>query len=176
MDNQDGALGRLTKEEIRDLLAKGWLTHDGMWFVHAAAELGVEGANSLNRSAIRSMAEIEVRRLVEGLGVDPEGLETANEVGGFIADGLAVLAPGSVTSRIRVTVPGPHIVRVEWDDGECFAYKGMKRAGLLNGYECGVIYRIECWLEALGIRHRVDPPPGRCQMRTNGGCATEIHL
>jgi len=52
----------------------------------------------------------------------------------------------------------------------------MKRAGLLDGYECGVVYRIECWLEALGIRHQVVPPVGPCQMRADGVCSSEIHL
>ena len=31
-------LAKVDKEELRDLLGKGWLTHDGMWFVHAAAD------------------------------------------------------------------------------------------------------------------------------------------
>ena len=152
-------LGRLTKHAVRDLLGKGWLTHDGMWFVHASAEVGIEGANALNRAAIRGMAEIEVRRLVEALEV-----------------GLGVLLPGSVSSRISVSAPSTAILRAEWEDGECFAYKGMRRAGLLDGYRCGVLYRIECWLEALGIGHEADPAVGRCQMRVDGSCVTEFHL
>lgn len=169
-------LGRLSKEAIRDLLGKGWLTHDGMWFIHAAAALGVDQANELNRAAIRSMSEIEVRRLIEALEVDPAGLTTSGDICRFLTDGLALLLPDSVSSRIRVSVAAPATVRVEWEDGECFAYKGMKRAGLLDGYECGVLYRIVCWLEALGVRHEPDPPVGHCQMRGRGSCTSEIRL
>ena len=39
------ALYRIDKKEIRDLLGKGWLTHDGMWFYNTYQELGVEKAN-----------------------------------------------------------------------------------------------------------------------------------
>ena len=35
----------IRKEEIRDLLGKGWLTHDGAWFAAVAQELGIEQAN-----------------------------------------------------------------------------------------------------------------------------------
>ena len=171
-----GALRHLTKGQIRDLLGKGWLTHDGMWFVNAAATLGIDQANALNWAAIRSMSEMEVRRLVETLGVDPGGLMTADDVCRLLTDGLALLLPDSVSSRMRVSAPDSATVRLKWDDRECFAYKGMKRAGMLDGYVCGVIYRIECWLEALNIGHEVDPPTGRCRMRLNGACVTEIHL
>ncbi len=176
MRDEGDPLDLLTKHEIRDLLGKGWLTHDGMWFLHAAAELGVDRANALNRAAIRGMSEIEVRRLVGALEVDLDGLTTSDQVRRLITNGLALLLPDSVSSRIRVSAPDPAIVRLEWDDGECFAYKGMRRAGLLDGYECGVVYRIECWLEALGIRHEVDPAVGRCQMRVGASCVSEIHL
>jgi len=176
MRDERDPLGRLSKHEIRDLLGKGWLTHDGMWFIHAAAELGIERANELNRAAIRSMSGIEVRRLVEALDLDPSGLTTCASVCRLLTSGLTVLLPDSVFNRIRVSAPDPTTIRLEWDDGECFAYKGMKRAGLLDGYECGVVYRIECWLEALGIRHQVVPPVGPCQMRADGVCSSEIHL
>jgi hypothetical protein len=176
MASEGHPLERLSKEEIRDLLGKGWLTHDGMWFISAAAELGVDQANQLNRAAISGMAEIEVRRLLETLDVDRAGLTSSEDVCRFLTDGLAVLLPDSVASRIRLSAPDKATVRVGWEDGECFAYKGMRRAGLLDGYECGVVFRIECWLKALGIRHEVDPAAGRCQMRVDGSCSSDIRV
>jgi hypothetical protein len=87
-----------------------------------------------------------------------------------------VLLPESVSSRIVVSAPDPATIRLEWEASECFAYKGMRRAGLLDGYECGVVYRIQCWMEALGTRHDIDPPVGRCRMTPDAGCVTEIRL
>ncbi|MBU1227273.1 MAG: hypothetical protein KJ698_08700, partial [Actinobacteria bacterium] len=127
MSTRAGPLDRMAKDQIRDLLAKGWLTHDGMWFVHVAAELGIERANALNRAAIRSMSEIEVGRLLDALGVDAAALTTSDQVCSLLADGLAVVLPDSISSRISLSAPDPTAIRIEWDEGECFAYRGMRR-------------------------------------------------
>ena len=176
MGRDGDPLDRLSKQEIRDLLGKGWLTHDGMWFVHTAAELGMDRANVLNRASIRGMSEIEIRRLVAALATDTNALTSSDDLCLLLTEGLAVLLPESVSSLITVSAPDSSTVCVEWDDGEYFAYKGMRRAGLLDGYECGVVYRIECWLEALDIPHDVDPPTGLCRMAVDGRCVTRIHL
>jgi len=47
--------------ELKDLLIKNWMTHDGMWFYHCLQELGIEQTNRLNKAAIKSLAEIEIK-------------------------------------------------------------------------------------------------------------------
>ena len=42
-------LDEIEKTEIRNLLGKGWLTHDGMWFYNICQEFGIEKANELNK-------------------------------------------------------------------------------------------------------------------------------
>ena len=64
----------------------------------------------------------------------------------------------------------------EWESGECFAFKGMKRIGIIDGYQCGVMYRIECWLEALGIKYSIDPRIDKCIMHETGACLGEIKV
>jgi hypothetical protein len=48
--------------ELKDLLIRNWMTHDGMWFYHCLRELGIEQTNRLNKAAIKSPAEIEIKR------------------------------------------------------------------------------------------------------------------
>ena len=60
---------QLANKEIAELLGKCWMTHDGMWFYHCFNELGIERANKLNKSAIRSLAPIEIARFREALGL-----------------------------------------------------------------------------------------------------------
>ncbi|MFX1387743.1 MAG: hypothetical protein ACFE9M_11050 [Promethearchaeota archaeon] len=36
----------------------------------------------------------------------------------------------------------------------------------MNQYECGVIYRVSCWLDALGINHTVEPVIDRCLLNS----------
>ena len=166
---------QLDRAEVRDLLAKGWLTHDGMWFDAAARSLGVEAANDLNLAAIRAMAPFEVSRLGEALQEDPTAMVDAAAVARFVAAGIRLVTPESVSSHLRVWA-GERSLHWEWDEGECFAFKGMQRFRWLDGYRCGVIYRIECWLEALGVRPRGAPVVEQCVMRSSGRCAGGLDL
>lgn len=174
IDDRDPAEG-LDRAEVRDLLAKGWLTHDGMWFDVAARLQGIEAANDLNRAAIRAMVPLEVSRLCEALQAGPAAMVDADAVARFVAAGIRLVTPESVSGHLRVWA-GERSLQWEWDEGECFAYKGMKRFGWLDGYRCGVIYRIECWLEALGVRSRGAPVLEQCVMRSSGNCAGGLEL
>jgi len=64
-----GVLDKIEKKDIRDLLGKGWLTHDGLWFYHTCQELGIERTNALNQAAIKSLAPIEIERAKRILGM-----------------------------------------------------------------------------------------------------------
>ena len=57
-----------------------------------------------------------------------------------------------------------------------FAYKGMKKIGIIDGYNCGVMYRIECWLEAMGIPFSVNPKISKCMMHEKGACSGNIRV
>jgi len=168
-------LAGLSRGQIRDLAAKGWLTHDGMWYDQTARALGVERANELNRAAIRAMAPFEVSRLGEALGVQPAGLRDPAAVARFVAQGIRLVTPASVGGRLHVRA-GEGTLHWEWEPGECFAYKGMQRFGYLDGYVCGVIYRVECWLDALGVRSLGEGAIGLCLMHRTGQCAGELAL
>jgi hypothetical protein len=52
----------------------------------------------------------------------------------------------------------------------------MKQIGAIDGYRCGVMYRIECWLEALGIEFSMHPRIDRCLMQERGACEGEIRV
>lgn len=58
----------ISQKETIDLLNKCWMTHDGMWFLHSFKEFGIEAANNLNKSAIKSLSAIEIERLKTTLG------------------------------------------------------------------------------------------------------------
>ena len=68
------------------------------------------------------------------------------------------------------------MLRWKWEDLQCFAYKGMKQAGVIDGYSCGVMYRIECWLDSLGVRYSIQPAIKGCLMHEKGSCEGEIQV
>ena len=170
------ALNKIEKGDLRDLLGKGWLTHDGMWFYRAYRELGIEKANTLNKAAIRSLAPIEVRRTRKALGIDKNTIDTVNELENFMLEALELILPSSVNDRIQFTATSGSILHWEWKSGECFAYKGMKQIGIIDGYRCGVMYRIECWLESLGIKYAMNPKIDKCLMHEKGSCCGDIEI
>jgi hypothetical protein len=72
--------------------------------------------------------------------------------------------------------PGDNILKWKFDEGNCFAFKGMSRFGVIDRYECGVIFRVQCWLDELGIGYKVNPEIERCLMLSDGKCSGSIHL
>jgi hypothetical protein len=171
-----GVLDKIEKAQIRDLLGKGWLTHDGMWFLHALQELGIERANALNRAAIKSLAPIEIDRAKQVLGIGKESPVAFDKLLDFMLATLELTLPDSVFSKMRFGSPSENLIRWGWENGQCFAYKGMKQIGAIDGYCCGVIYRIECWLDALKIKFSIRPGIDGCLMHESGKCEGEIHV
>ena len=169
-------LDKIEKREIRDLLGKGWLTHDGMWFYHTYQELGIEKANVLNKAAIRSLAPIEIKRVKKVLGIGGEKIGNFEELKDFMVEALEMVLPNSVFEKFRFRTSSKDFLHWEWESGECFAFKGMKQIGIIDDYRCGVMYRIECWLEALGIKYSIDPKIDKCMMHEKGACLGDIRV
>jgi hypothetical protein len=164
-------LDEVDREELKDFLGKGWLTHDGAWFYHACLECGMDKANALNRESIRTLSAIEMARAKKVMQASEGELATFNGLRDFLFESLRLILPTSVLSRASFTSPAANILRWEWEDGQCFAYKGMKQIGVIDDYVCGVIYRIECWLEHLGIPYVVEPKIEKCIMHERGSCS-----
>jgi hypothetical protein len=67
------------------------------------------------------------------------------------------------------SMPARNRMHSEWG-GSCFAYEGVKALGVIDRYECGIMLRIETWLDALGIKYEVEPKVTGCMMHTDGRC------
>jgi hypothetical protein len=171
-----GVLDRIEKTDIRNLLGKGWLTHDGMWFYHTCQELGIERANVLNKAAIKSLAPIEIGRAKRVLGIDKKKFDTFEEFIDFMLAALELTLPDSVFNKGHFSSPSRDLIHWYWENGQCFAYKGMKQIGVIDRYHCGVMYRIECWLEALEIKYSMRPKIEGCLMHEKGVCEGEIQV
>jgi len=169
-------LDSVDKSELRDMLGKNWLTHDGMWFYHASRAFGVDHANTLNRAAIRSLAPIEINRVKNILGVGEGRFEDFESLRDFLSNAFELTLPGSVFEKFRFGESSKNTLHWEWEEGECFAFKGMTQIGIVDDYRCGVIYRIECWLDALGVEFSIDPKIEGCIMHTAGACSGDIRV
>ncbi|MBP1711399.1 MAG: hypothetical protein H6Q49_1601 [Deltaproteobacteria bacterium] len=168
------SLSEITKEELIGLENRCWMTHDGMWFFSCLSNFGIEQANKLNKSAIKGLAPFEIDRTKKTIGYQKEKMESFQEFKDYFTMAKILFIPPFMNATM--SFPEENVLHWEFAPGQCFAYKGMKRIGAIDQYECGVIYRIECWLDCLGIKHKIVPKIDKCLMHTTRKCSGEIEL
>ena len=144
-----------------------------MWFFHCLQAYGIEKTNKINKSAIKSLASIEIARVKKTLDCE-EPDKNFDEFKSFFREVSKLMIPNFM--KVAFTYPKKDIMAWEFIQGKCFAYTGIKRIGAIENYECGVLYRIKCWLDELGIKHRFTPEIGKCHMHSGGKCSGEIQL
>ena len=166
-------VNNISQKETIDLLNKCWMTHDGMWFLHCLLEFGIEATNRINKSAIKSLSSIEIKRIKNTLRFDKD-IENFDDFRLFFKKVSQFMIPDFM--NVTFSYPEENKMAWEFDQGKCFAYAGIKRLGVIDTYECGVLYRIKCWLEELGIKHRFNPAIDRCLMHHRGYCSGDIQL
>ncbi len=154
----------LEARELKELINKCWMTHDGMWFFHCVQECGIETANKLNKAAIASLSPIEAKRIQKAFGLGE--FRSLDDVLRLLEAMKQVVFADFMKFTYRVA-PG-NILHFEMES--CFAYEGMKRIGVADTYECGIFHRVHCWFDALGIPCRVTPEVTKCMMITDGVC------
>lgn len=164
-----GLMEQLDKNAIRELISKCWITHDGMWFAHTLSVRGIEEANRLNRAAIKSMADIELKRFMAILGVTKDDLKRFTAFKAFFLNIQELLIPDFM--NVVIQFEAPDSIFWQFNERGCFAYNGVKRAGVEAQYECGPLYRIQCWLKHLDIPYEMIPYLTTCVMPEKGRCS-----
>jgi hypothetical protein len=167
-----GTPGGLEKAELRELLVKCWMSHDGAWFYHCVEELGIETANRINQAAIRTLAKIELPRVTGALAIGTEGPVDFNSLRQVI-DGMFSVVKGDF---MDFTYDFPAENTMTWRMRRCFAYEGMKRMGVSDRYQCGLVYRVGAWVEILGVEYEIDPPISGCMMHEKGRCTASFRF
>jgi hypothetical protein len=163
----------ISKRDLRELLVKGWMTHDAMWLLQSLQECGGEKANKMNSAAIESMALIEIQRVTKVLGVKGKKVETFDDLV-FVLEGTFSII-GADFMKFTLSSPEKNVMEWGWaDDGLCFAYKGVKRLGIADQYQCGLLLRVEVWLKGLEVEYRMEPEIKGCLMHNTGACSGRI--
>ena len=166
------ALETLEKKAIKELLSKGWITHDAMWFAHSLQAVGIEKTNWINKSAIESMAAIEVGRIKKALSFTNDRIDSFDELSRFLNGAMDLVLADFM--RFQVTLPRKNVIHWTMEQDKCFAYNGVKGLGVIDHYECGVLHRIKSWLKALNIDYEMVPAVHNCIMHTRGDCSGDF--
>jgi len=162
----------LAPGEIVNFLNKCWMTHDGMWFYHCLREFGIAKTNQLNKAAITSLAPVEINRIKKVLGFGK--IETFEDFQSFCEGAFGLLVSDFMGGRM--SFPEKNVFHWEFAPQKSFAYRGMQTLGVVDEYECGVIYRLACWFDSLKVQYTIDPPVEKCMMPAKGICAGDFRL
>ncbi len=157
-------------EMEKDLLVKGWMSHDARWFMAVAKDFGIDAANRLNQSVCRELGQVEMKRYMKTLALSqPKDLEeylTLNKAA------FALYGYGLAEYDIKTLDHRSYEIRLE----KCFAYENIVRAGIKDQYECGILARIQGWIDAQGLEHELAPPLSKCMMVSGKECRYTITI
>ena len=162
----------LNKQELKELLLKCWMSHDGAWFYNAYNRYGIEVANKLNKGAIKNLSILEMQRIRKALGTKKKQIQSFEELKEFIDNGFSILKGDFMKFDYNFSEPN----KLHWEMDTCFAFEGMKMIGVRQGYECGVVYRVCCWLDALGINYKLSPKINDCLLYSQNKCRGDIFI
>lgn len=145
------------------------VANDAFWFYAVQKLAGVDVANRLNGEVVRQFGCIEMARLLRQLRVEPA----------VDAAGLLALLEQALELFVKdlfqadVTRDGDRIhLRVR----RCFAFEGVRRAGLEHCYRCGPGQRLLGWLAVAADGALISPEVDLCQMANTGACAYTVTL
>lgn len=155
----------MEKNELKELLIKCWMTHDGMWFFHCLQEFGIEKTNKVNKAAIQSLAKVEIKRIQKVFNI--QDINNFKELQNIIDKLFQVFKAEFMEFDYSFSEQNLMHFRMH----RCFAYNGIKKMGALDQYLCGIYDRIEGWFRGLRIKYKVEPKINGCLMHSNGECS-----
>ena len=161
---------QLNKHQLKELLVKCWMTHDGSWFYNCVKEFGIETANKLNKASIKTLSPFEVQRVQRALGMEKTEVKTFEQLKTFINNSFSIFKGDFMD--FNYNFPKQNVLH--WEMRKCFAFEGMKRIGIKEKYECGIIYRLGCWLDVLGINFKLEPEINECLLHSQEICAGDM--
>lgn len=163
-------LNRLSLEIQKDLLIKGWMSHDARWFMAVAEHFGIDAANRLNQLVCRELGRVEMKRLMKSLA-----LSSPKDISEYLKlkkSAISLYGPDLIEYGIEVIGPKSYKMYLK----RCFAYENIIKAGIKDQYECGIFARLQGWIDAQGLEHELAPPLGKCKKVLGEECCYTIEL
>jgi len=160
----------LSFEMEKDLLIKGWMSHDARWFMAVTQHFGIDHANRLNQMVARELGRVEMRRFIKALTLSsPKNMD---EYLNLKKAALSLFGPDLIEYQIKILDHQSYEMHLK----RCFAYENIMKAGISDQYECGILARLQGWIDALGLEHELTPPLGKCMMVLGKECRYKIAL
>jgi hypothetical protein len=163
-------LNNLSFDSQKDLLIKGWMSHDARWYMAVAEHFGIEAANRLNQIVARELGGVEMKRLMKALNLStPKNTE---EYVDLMNAAISLYGPDLIEYEIKVLDHQSYEMQLK----RCFAHENIVKAGIKDEYECGIFSRLQGWIDALGLEHELSPPLSRCMKVLGKECRYRITI
>jgi hypothetical protein len=154
----------------KDLLVKGWMSHDARWFMAVTEHFGIEEANRLNQSVCRELGQVEMKRFMKALNLPlPKNIEQHLSIN---QEAISLYGPDLIEYEIKVLDRQSYEMHIR----RCFAHENVVRAGIKDHYECGILARVQGWIDAQGLEHELTPPLGKCMKVQGKECCYTLRL
>jgi len=160
----------LNKSQVSDLLLKNWMTHDALWYAEVALKLGMEEASPMNLRVCRKLGQIEYKRLLKMVNTSPP--DDMEQFRTLFNIGRQVFVPDFMS--LEIAYPDSNLLRIHVL--ECFAHRGMEKAGQLSEYECGIFERIFGWFDAMNLNYTAEPDLSRCLKFKGYECIVTVYF
>jgi len=163
-------LSSLSLDVQKDLLIKAWMSHDARWFMAVAEHFGIEAANRLNQMVTRELGRVEMKRFMKALNLSPS--RNMEEYLNLKKAALSMFGRDLVDYEITILDHQSYEMHFK----RCFAHENIVRAGIKDQYECGILSRLQGWIDAQGLEHDLTPPLGKCMKVLGRECSYKIRL
>jgi hypothetical protein len=161
-------LKTLNRKNLRNILLTNWMTHDALWYGELALRFGMAEASPMNLRVCRKLGRIEFGRLIKEAGAShPRDMVEYREI---FELGKQVFFPDFMSVETLYPEKDTQIFQVI----DCFAHRGMEKAGFIADYECGIFERIEGWFDAMGLEYTRTPDLSRCLKFRGEDCTVTI--
>ena len=163
-------IAKMDKKDIKELFSKNWMTHDAMWYGSCMQDLGPAKANQLNKGAVRLMAGIEIKRILKLMGKPKNySVKHFGDLSEIIETAFHLVQTSFM--KFDFSFPKENLLRGQFND--CFAYEGVKKFGIIEDYDCGIVERIKGWLDGMGVTYKMTDFTG-CLMHKTGKCVIDF--
>lgn len=163
-------LPHLSPETEKDLLIKGWMSHDARWFMAVAERFGIEEANRLNQKVCRELGKVEMKRFMKALGLLPP--KTVHEHVRMNHAAISLYGPDLIEYEIKVLDHQSYEMCIK----RCFAHENVVQAGIKDQYQCGILARVQGWIDTQGLEHGLAPHLGKCLKVLEKECLYKITI
>ncbi|MFX1340920.1 MAG: DUF6125 family protein [Promethearchaeota archaeon] len=157
-------MSSLSHKEIKELVIKCWMTHDGMWFLHCLRKTGIKTTNKINKAASHGLGLIEAKRFKKVFGI--EKINTFTGLKNFINKIFEIVKADFMKFSYNFSKHNTF----HFEMLQCFAHDGRKRIGVIDEYKCGIYDRIDGWFEGLGLKFSISPKIEGCLMHKGQRC------